>query len=162
MYVLLIDEEMNNFTVKQLRAKFHTLGLTTGKNKQDRQFLYRQLFMLEGKGLLTKQGESYSREIRYQKTDLFNSSIISNKNPYVSVVAPISIPKLDELKEKLTEYQIKFVSCLGEAEEYQNMLEKFPGMSRDIQMHYEQTRENSTKYLGRINALKKIIEGYQG
>lgn len=164
IYALLTDFEMNGFTMLELCEKYQASGMSTSNNKQDRQFLYRQLFALESKGLLVKQGTSYSREIRYSKTTLFEESKIIPKNPDLSVINnnthKLQLPPLLDLKKTLMQYQLKFVSTLGESEEYQKMLEEFPSMSPHIKDHYYQTRESSTKYLGKINALKKIIQGY--
>ena len=164
IYSLLISSEMNNFTMKEFQAQFYQLGLSSGCHKKDRKFLYRQLFMLEDKRLLEKKGSSYSRDIRYQKTPLFNQKAIVPKNPDLPIVGEknqaIKLPNVPELRRLLAEYQIKFVASLGESEEYQKMLNEFPAMSIYIKDQYYQTRENSTKYLGKINAIKKIIQRY--
>ena len=164
IYALLVNCQLDDFTVNELCGKFHQLGFSSASASKDRQFLYRQLFALEDKQLLLKEGTSYSREIRYKKTPLFNSAIISPKSPDAPIVgSPVStfrLPSVSELKERLVEYQIKFISSLGESEEYQKMLSQFPEMAIHIQDQYQQCRENSTRYLGKINAINKIIQSY--
>ena len=165
MYFLLVKKNLDEFTVMELREKFHQYGLSSANQKKDRQFLYRQLFTLESKGLLKKEGINNSRAIRYSKTKLFFDTDIIPKTidcPDISVIRQgKSMPKIDELKSTLNQYQIKLVTSLGESEEYQRIIKEFPDIDDQIRKSYYDTRELSGKYLGKINALKKIIKRYQ-
>ena len=163
MHHLLIELNIDSFTVHQLRVHYHQCGFSSEDNKRDRQFLYRQLFMLEAKGLLEKRGANHSRSITYHKSSLFKASTITpNKSSKLEKASrdKRSLPKLEDLKSSLQQYQMKFVSSLSESEEYLKVIEQFPKMSAQIKPSYYQTRENSTRYLGKINALKRIIEAY--
>lgn len=125
MYFLLMSKAIDDFTVAGLHDAYNQAGLASSCHQKDRKFLYRQIFKLEKKGLLDKSGEEYSRQIRYQKTALLHASSIQPldakkvENDFPSEEK--TLPDIQELKSTMHEYQVKFVSSLGESEEYRRL-----------------------------------------
>lgn len=161
MYFLLVEKALNQFTMQELRLVYCQYGLSSGNGNKDREFLYRQLFMLEEKGLLTKEGDEYARNIRYSKSDTFSEAQILPKNPetlreYFPEPSK-QLPEISELKVRLHEYQVKFAATLGQTEEYRRLLIKFPHLREEFTQDYRQTRDDSSRYSGKIQVLRKVI-----
>ena len=162
MYVLLVDNNIDNFTVDELYSQYLALGLSK-KDGKDRQFLYRQLFSLEDRGLLSKQGESYSRQMTYSKTALFQSStLLPKKGPYQPSLPKkelmTQLPPLANLKQELVQTYTRFALSRDESKEYKRLLIQYPGMTQHFKEHYQQSRENAFSLLAKINALKTFIQ----
>ncbi len=164
MYVLLVDNNIDNFTVAELHSQYLRLGLSK-KDGKDRQFLYRQLFSLEDRGLLSKQGESYSRQMTYSKTVLFQSStLLPKKGPYQPSLPEkellSQLPPLATLKRELVQTYTRFALCRDESKEYKRLMIQYPSMTQYFKEHYQQSHENAFSLMAKINALKTFIQEY--
>ena len=164
MYVLLVDNNIDNFTVAELHTQYLALRLSK-KDGKDRQFLYRQLFGLEDRGLLCKQGDSYSRQMTYSKTMLFQSStLLPKKGPYQPSLPKkelmSQLPPLANLKQELVQTYTRFALSRDESKEYKRLLIQYPGMTQHFKEHYQQSRDNAFSLLAKINALKTFIQEY--
>lgn len=162
MYILLVDKSIDNFTVSEVEKSFKALGLSKGDGK-DRQFIYRQLFSLEERGLLQKKGDSYSRKILYNKTPLFLSSTIKPKGGALLLDqkgAEKSLPPLKHFKDELVQTYAQFTLSKDEAKEYKRLATQYPSLTQHIQEHYQQSRTNTFALLAKINVLKTFIQEY--
>ena len=165
MFVLLVDNNIDNFTVAELYSQYLALGLSK-KDGKDRQFLYRQLFSLEDRGLLKKVGKSYSREMVYTQTALFQSSVIlPKKGPYQRLLPAKSelmaqLPSIDDLKQELLQAYSRFTLSKDESIQYKQLMTQYPSMSQHFNSHYQRSRDNAFSLLAKINVLKKFIQEY--
>ncbi|MEZ9856554.1 hypothetical protein AB4347_21370, partial [Vibrio breoganii] len=56
------------------------------------------------------------------------------------------------------QYEGELAITLGEIEEYQSLLMRFPNNKQDMQPLFNAARERSAKLLGRINALTNWMQ----
>ena len=153
---LLIKEDMDHFTVRDLRNiahdKFeHELTLVELRVK-----LYRQLLTLEEKGLLSTKGTG--RNKKYSKTDLFFECFSKSQHE----AAETSFKKIQSLKKERNSFQGELEITLGEVEHYENLIERLPETKAVITSLKDKAKEQAANLLGRINATSKVISVLEG
>jgi hypothetical protein len=72
MYNLLINLDINGFSTVELRHVAYEKLHCQLDTEELRQQIYRQVYLLTERGLLRKEGQKASRNIRYYKTVLFS------------------------------------------------------------------------------------------
>lgn len=163
---ILKDETFDNFTVTQLRDKYLEISKSVSDKNEARKYVYKQVLRLVGFGVLIKKGKKNSQTTLYKKTDLFEATSFLTKEHSDEVIkeSALQIVKktnesssLNQLEYTLSEYKVDMMSAIGETEEYIKLLETFPQMKEPLRESYELARDNSSKLLGQIKALKKAI-----
>ncbi|WP_318403988.1 hypothetical protein [Photobacterium leiognathi] len=157
MFNLLIENGMDNFSVIEARDALLN-GTSTFSSRDDaRKYVYRQLLSFEEKGWLSVTGTS--RDKSYHQTNEFKSLTIEpratrNRNSKADLKA-VQTPEssLNALEQEKKQHEGELAITLGEIEEYQSLLIRFPNSKQDIQPLFNAARERSAKLLGRINAL---------
>ena len=163
---ILSDPAFDNFTVLELRNTLLKRLEGEKPNKAEvRHIVYRQVLGLMKKGLLSKIDASNNRRIRYKKTTIYLSSqkVASNKSSSADTTEPAkTIPPhihiQQNLLEKLQRYKFELLTCLGESDEYKTLYSEFPELKKQLQESYHQTKDHSSKLLGRIKAIESIMQ----
>ncbi|WP_318513807.1 hypothetical protein [Photobacterium leiognathi] len=157
MFNLLIENGMDNFSVIEARDALLN-GTSTFPSRDDaRKYVYRQLLSFEEKGWLSVTGTR--RDKSYHQTNEFKLLTIEpraprNRKGNVDSKA-VQTPEcsLSALEQEKKQHEGELAITLGEIEEYQLLLIRFPNSKQDIQPLFNAARERSAKLLGRINAL---------
>ncbi|NAW84034.1 hypothetical protein CAG69_18570, partial [Vibrio sp. V43_P6S15P86] len=79
-----------------------------------------------------------------------------------SVTGQILDSSLNTLEQEKKQHEGELAITLGEIEEYQSLLMRFPNNKQEIQPLFNSARERSAKLLGRINALTNWMQVVQG
>ncbi|NOI76976.1 hypothetical protein F0224_14900 [Vibrio coralliilyticus] len=162
MFNLLIEKGMDNFSVLEARDALHGNEDTFPNKEEARKYVYKQLLSFEEKGWLSVTGTR--RDKRYHQTNDFRSLIIEPKTPRKrkatddSMTGQIPYSSLNTLEQEKKQHEGELAITLGEIEEYQSLLMRFPNNRQDIQPLFNEARERSAKLLGRINALTNWMQ----
>ncbi len=162
MFNLLIEKGMDNFSVLEARDALHGNEDTFPNKEEARKYVYKQLLSFEEKGWLSVTGTR--RDKRYHQTNDFRLLIIEPKTPRKrkatddSMTGQIPYSSLNTLEQEKKQHEGELAITLGEIEEYQSLLMRFPNNRQDIQPLFNEARERSAKLLGRINALTNWMQ----
>lgn len=162
MFNLLIEKGMDNFSVLEARDALYGSEDTFPNKEEARKYVYKQLLSFEEKGWLSVTGTR--RDKRYHQTNDFRSFIIEPKTPRKrkatddAMTGQIPYSSLNTLEQEKKQHEGELAITLGEIEEYQSLLMRFPNNRQDIQPLFNAARERSAKILGRINALTNWMQ----
>ncbi|WP_274064386.1 hypothetical protein [Vibrio parahaemolyticus] len=166
MFNLLIEKEMDNFSVIEARDALLNSLSTFPSRDHARKYIYKQLLSFEEKGWLSVTGAH--RDKRYHQTNDFKELVIEPRTPSKrkatddSITGQIPDSSLNTLEQEKKQHEGELAITLGEIEEYQSLLMRFPNNKQDIQPLFNSARERSAKLLGRINALTNWMQVVQG
>ena len=162
MFNLLIEKGMDNFSVVEARDALFN-GTSTFSSRDDaRKYIYKQLLSFEEKGWLSVIGTR--RDKRYHQTNEFKALTIEpraarNKKVKVdSITVQTPVCSLNTLEQEKKHHEGELAITLGEIEEYQSLLTRFPSNKHDMEPLFNAARERSAKLLGRINALTNWMQ----
>ena len=160
---ILQDENCNNFQVVQMRDAFLAISPSNQSASEAYKFIYRQVNKLIKKGVLKKIISENSKIAIYQKTEQFSqaSFIINQRNEDAShppkLLDKIEHDVIQQLKERLKQSEVDLLTSIGESEEYMRLYQSFPEMKADLESLYMLARENSSKLLGQVKAIKSVL-----
>lgn len=164
MFNLLIERGMDNFTVIELRNALMECDVVFTDQEGARKYVYRQLLAFEKKGWLSVNGAR--REKRYMLTELFRSQSFKPRNASESgslvMINRNFTKELEILAQEKKQYEGELAITLGEIEEYQSLLVRFPNNKLTLMPLFDEAKERSAKLLGKINALSKWICATKG
>jgi len=165
------SDSFDDFTVISLRNEYMRQS-DNQDAKSVRNFVYSQILRLSKWGLLAKNEPTDTGRAFYSKTSLFKQTELI---PYGSVRGNQSNKKHDyikrhkltrsnirHLKKKLNRYQVELLSSIGESEEYMRLFESRPELKEVLESKYLIAREQSSKILGKIKALKSVLSSIEG
>ncbi|HCG9193022.1 hypothetical protein [Vibrio parahaemolyticus] len=159
MFNLLIEKGIDNFSVVEIRDALMECAPIFEDKEQARKYVYRQLLSFERKGWLISAG--IRREKRYFLTQKFNSLYFeprkSSKEESISTYSEEIENMIDMLRQEKTQYEAELAIVLGELEEYQSLLVRFPSNKVMLIPIFDVTKKRSEKLLGKINALANWI-----
>jgi hypothetical protein len=160
MFALLIEKGMDKFSVVELRDGFLKIMLEKHSLDEARKYVYRQILAYIRKGWLKCEGQG--RQKIYIKSDLFNSLgfNVANATKKASL-APKDLTSIDSytlLTKEKSNSEGELAIILGEVEEYQTLMSRFPTLNNSLKILFEEAKDRSAKHLGKINALSKVIE----
>lgn len=160
IYILLIDKELDGFSVPVLRNEMLKLTDKFGNGTDTRKFVYRQLRQLEKHGLLCARGagrkKTYHKTQRFQEAKFTNTP--ENKPVEASEMENIGLNDLIHEKARCTA-ELEF--AIAGINEYRNLADKLPSFHSELLAKSEQSRERSVQYTVRLEALIYAIELYQ-
>ncbi|KFZ36515.1 hypothetical protein HR45_16175 [Shewanella mangrovi] len=157
------DENFDNFSVTQLLDSYLAMCAVTKEPNEARKYVYRQIHRLVKKGLLLKKGTKNSKSIMYQKSELFfDTKFLVQSTTAAPVSQVTSAPAyasdaIKQLEERLKESEVDLLTSIGESEEYMRLYQSFPEMKAHLESLYLLARENSSKLLGQIKAIKSVL-----
>ncbi|NOH84246.1 hypothetical protein F0249_10510 [Vibrio sp. 03-59-1] len=162
MFNLLIEKEMNNFTVIEARDAFALTNNRFEKIDDARKYVYRQILSFERKGWISSKGSG--RKKRYSKTTLFLQNSFAprgskkrSRNLIEMIQVGADFP-LNKLVAEKNQHEGELAIILGEVEEYQLLMERFPHLKESFMPLFSEAKDRSAKRLGKINALSNILK----
>jgi len=160
MFELLIEKGMDKFSVVELRDGFLKIMLEKHSLDEARKYVYRQILAFIRKGWLKCEGQG--RQKIYIKSDLFNSLGFTDENAIkkasMAPKNPTSVDSYTLLTKEKSNSEGELAIILGEVEEYQTLMSRFPTLNNSLKILFEEAKDRSAKHLGKINALSKVIE----
>lgn len=166
MFNLLIEKRMDGFSVIDARDALLNNSVTFLSKDDARKYVYKQLLSFEKKGWLSVVGTHRAK--RYHQTSEFKALKVeprvarNSKVKADSTAIQISEISLTALEQEKKQYEGELAITLGEIEEYQSLLTRFPHSRQKMQPLFSAARERSAKLLGKINALTNWIQVVQG
>lgn len=162
---VLQNRSFDNFTVIQLRDEYLKCLDKPINPKEARQFVYGQILRFLRLGLLKKAVAVNSRESTYTKTKKFFSTQFKSRSVQAEMISASPKPimtqnNLANIEEQLKQYQIDFMASVGESEEYMRLYKSNPEFKILLESEYLQARDQSSKLLGQIKALKTVLVHY--
>jgi len=169
LHSLLIDKKMNNFTVTEAKDALLREHIEFVNDVEARKFIYRQLTRHIIKGLLKRKEVCNNDKniVIYSKTEKFFASDISAVHRGRKIIKQATINNTPqtfttlnykiELEKELLIHRIDFNTTLEEAKEYKRLASRFPSLQEKLREYELDTKNKSTKLLGKINALQNIL-----
>lgn len=154
-YDVLIERDFDNFTALQLRDAVGATSLEKRKVIELRKLVYRTLNRLINKGLIVKDHACEGKKPVYLKAESFDTANwhildhITNDTPQ-----SISEGTTEWLNERLEQCESDFIACLSEFETYKDLCKQAPHLNAKLQDVRSKAREQSSRLLGEIRALK--------
>ena len=161
MFNLLIEKEMDEFSVIEIRDALMKITNEFANADEARKSIYRQILLFGRKGWLVSTGSGRSK--RYAKSELFLSTKFSPrsttkiKNVFAEQLIFESKPELATLAKEKKQYEGELAIILGEVEEFQSLIKRFPQNSSFFAPLFSDAKDRSARVLGRINALSKVL-----
>lgn len=129
------------------------------ESKSALQYVHRNILRLLSSGDIVKV-IAEGRAQKYKITDQFNSriAILSQKTTHTMIeplAQKISIEK--NLVERLNQQKLMLLTAIGEAEEYDAIYKELPEIGVQIQELYNESRDRSSKLLGKVKAIENLI-----
>ena len=161
--LILKNNSFNNFTVTQLRDAYASSANIS--KIEARKVIYRQILRLQKLGIFKKEQAVNARESKYSKTAKFLNSQFKprslKRSPQIKMSQqPTSVGALNEIEEQLKQYKVDLLASVGESEEYMSLYESNPEFKTLLEAEYHQARDQSSKLLGQIKALKTVLSYY--
>lgn len=165
LYEVIKLDSFNDFTIMQLRDAYKNTSDVPMDAVEARKFVYRQILRFMRLGLFKKEAAANARDTKYHKTSKFfktNFTIRSQvKVPQKSPTSLITKNEgLVEIKEQLKQYKVDLLASIGESEEYMRLYTSNPEFKALLEAEYYQARDQSSKLLGQIKALKTVLTHY--
>ena len=167
---LLITNNIDNFTVSEIRdALMYSSNYFNGKS-ETRRYIYRVVCKLVKLGLLIKHPNKQIKKIKYTKPELFFTVnfVIKQDVQIPEVTAPkiqllnddataINSDFFAELLEQKQKHEAELAIKLGEVEEFKALMKRYPQKNELFNRFYLETRDCSAQLLGKVNALTKVL-----
>ncbi len=166
LHKILITSSFDDFTVLQLRDEYQILTNSKIPNASDaRRYVYAQLKRLVQKGLLVKEKRVGQSKYLYKKTNHFYESDLYPKEQraYENAKKPINKSQCSDdasifLYSKLKRYKLELLTAIGESDEYESLYSELPSMGDELKARYRQSKDYSSKMLGKVKAIESLIE----
>jgi len=161
--LILNNNSFNNFTVTQLRDAYASIAKIS--NIEARKIIYRQVLRFLRLGLFKKEQAVNSRESKYSKTAKFLKtqfkprSVVRTRRVRMTQQTTAG-DNLNNIKEQLKQYKVDLLASVGESEEYMRLYESNPEFKTLLESEYHLARDQSSKLLGQIKALKTVLSHY--
>jgi len=160
MHKLLIEKEMDGFTVVELRNASISIDSSFVDLDDARRKVYRQILRFMSNNWLRSEGKGQKK--RYFQTDDFKTLQSNSDLRSIDTSTPTA-PDYSILSHERNQFQGELEIVLGEIEGYQSLYNRFPELESKLTPYLVQARERSAHLLGQINvltnALKIVSEG---
>ncbi|SGZ20729.1 hypothetical protein [Moritella viscosa] len=170
VYNLLIVVNINNFTVSEIRDALMHMSEFFNDENETRKYIYRVICKLTKLKLLIKHTHVEVKKSRYTKSEAFtNTSFVMKSNTKMSLVQQSKITQLDDIKTETStafntvlskekkDYEAELAVALSEAEEFKDLILRFPKQNNLFKPFYLEIKERSELLAGKINALTKVL-----
>jgi hypothetical protein len=176
LYDLFQQEHLRQFTTQELRDAYatHLTGMTF--NSSDlRRYVYEQIRRMLRSGWVIQD------ETRQKRGQIYHWQGIPAKlqvelvdNGYESSAKPVIKPSrqplqsidpeqpgpdvIEHLESILKEIRLDFLSSMGEAERYKQLLDEMPHLKDQVEGEYLEARDRSSRLLGHLRAVEKTLK----
>jgi len=164
LYKVLKENAHQALTVVQLRDSYITKLTTPISPDLARKSIYRQLLRLVNSGILTKRTKSNPQQSTYEVTSKFSQAEFKPTTPsHQRSLSKKVITNINQgiqprsFEEQLRQYQVDLLSSIAESEEYKRLYTMNPELKELLEVQYHHARDQSSKLLGQIKAIKTVI-----
>jgi len=167
---LLITNNIDNFTVSEIRDALMYSSTSFSDKSETRRYIYRVVCKLVKLGLLIKHPNAQVKKIKYTKPELFfTANFVVKQDVQTAEVKTPKIPLLmdkaatlhtdffAELLEQKQKHEAELAIKLGEVEEFKALMKRYPQKNELFNRFYLETRDCSAQLLGKVNALTKVL-----
>jgi len=170
VYNLLIIENINNFTVSEIRDFLMSKSECFNEESETRRYIYRVICKLTKLELLIKHASSAIKKIKYTKSEAFFTANFvikatektsieqAEKTKLINDVVPgINDDFINNIFKEKQSHEAELAITLSEVEEFKALIQRFPSKNKLFRPCYLETRERSAQLLGKVNALNKVL-----
>ncbi|EIU1446428.1 TPA: hypothetical protein ACIDYE_005556 [Pseudomonas aeruginosa] len=175
VHELLQRGEFEHFTARGLRDGYASTYAVPKESASDlRRYIFRQLTRLQRIGWITRDPEKRGRDQIYHVLD-FPSSVClrlveegypgapdaNNPHDGSSELSRDVIPDdrtTRNLQGMVNEARLDFLSSMGEAERYKQLLDDMPHLQPRLENDYVEARDRSSRLLGHLRAMEKTLK----
>lgn len=157
MHKLLIEHGLDGFTVLEARNLWLSVDDQKPNLSEARKTVYRLIYNFEKKNLLRSEGSGRSK--RYFQTEQFKELPgykVLEHNPKTNRVSTEHDYSI--LISECNEYKGELEIVLGEIDEYQSVVSRFPDLESRLAPIHQQAKERAASLLGKINALTTVLK----
>lgn len=179
LYYLLQEEGYTKFTTRNLRDAYaERLEGLTFRLGDVRRYVYEQIRRMLRAGWLVPDEERRTRGQVYHLRPIpahlqlelidngFENSLKTQSEadlepsvPEQGVVPPEPESDVEQhLKMLLKEIRLDFLSSMGEAERYKQLLDDMPHLKDKVESEYFEARDRSSRLLGHLRAVEKTLK----
>ncbi|EHK0038048.1 hypothetical protein KB977_002057 [Vibrio parahaemolyticus] len=156
MHKLLIEHGLDGFTVLEARDLWLSLEDSGSDSTEARKKVYRAIFNFEQKNWLRYEGTG--RNKRYFQTEQFKEqSDYRVLNHQSGINHKTTDQDYSILLNERNEYKGELEIVLGEMDEYQSIVSRFPNLEKRLAPIHQQAKERAALLLGKINALTTVL-----
>ncbi len=156
MHKLLIEHGLDGFTILEARDLWLSIDDTNSNSSEARKKVYRAIYNFEKNNWLRYEGSGRSK--RYFQTEQFKelpAYKVSGHHPKINRAA--SEQDYSALVNECNEYKGELEIVLGEVDEYQSIVSRFPNLGDRLAPIHQQAKKRAALLLGKINALTTTL-----
>jgi hypothetical protein len=180
LYELLCQEQLQEFTTRQLRDAYAATLEPGYELGTVRIYVYEQIRRLIRAGWVSKSAglrkrgqvfhlmekpasitlvlvDSRCPQSAKSPTELTEKSQ-SPKDVIADPVAPASTADHGRIEEMLKETRLDLLSSMGETERYKQLFEEIPHLKSRLENDYHEVRDRSSRLLGHLRALETTLK----
>ncbi|ANQ29349.1 hypothetical protein BA894_23510 [Vibrio natriegens] len=154
MHKLLIENEMDGFSVIELRDAYLSASDCGMDPDEARRMVYRQILRFTKNDWLLSEGKGQKK--RYYQTNLFKSHQFHPKT-HTAQLRLLSSADYSVLNREHSQYKAELEIVLSEIDEYKSLNLRFPELETRLSPLLEQAKERSVKLLGKVNVLTNAL-----
>ncbi|MEF1290089.1 hypothetical protein [Vibrio sp. M260118] len=159
MHKLLIEKEMNGFSVVELRDAFVSTDNGSTDKNEARRMVYRQIRRFMENNWLKCEGKGQKK--RYFQTTQFKNLQVKPKTQTTRLDMHSS-PDYSVLVLERSQYKAELEIVLSEIDEYQSLMRRFKDLEIKLNPLLEQAKERSAQLLGKVNVLTNALNTLSG
>ena len=156
MHKLLIENGLDGFTILEARDLWLSTNDTNSNSSEVRKKVYRAIYNFEKSNWLRCEGSGRGK--RYFQTEEFKELPdykVSEHHPKIN--RSTSEQDYSVLVNECNEYKGELEIVLGEIDEYQSILSRFPNLESRLAPIHQKAKERAALLLGKINALTTTL-----
>ncbi|BAN52433.1 MULTISPECIES: hypothetical protein [Pseudomonas] len=175
IHELLQKAEFERFTPRSLRDAYASAYAVPRELASDlRRYIFRQLIRLQRVGWITRDPEKKGRDQVYHLANLPSSvSLLLVEEGYLSTAATNQLNNdmsktcrddvpdartTQNLQGMVKEARLDFLTSMGEAERYKQLLDDMPHLQPKLENDYIEARDRSSRLLGHLRAMEKTLK----
>jgi hypothetical protein len=172
LYELFQQGHLRQFTTLDLRNAYATLLVGKTCNSSDlRRYVYEQIRRMLRIGWVIQDENRQKRGQIYHWQSLpANLQLELIDNGYESSAKPLHQPLksiepglagpdvIEHLESILKEIRLDFLTSMGEAERYKQLLDEMPHLKVQVESEYLEARDRSSRLLGHLRAVEKTLK----
>ncbi|MFG0531189.1 hypothetical protein ACIP61_12550 [Pseudomonas fulva] len=173
VYELLQSGELDSFTCRGLRDAYaQSFGVAREHTSDLRRYIFRQILRLERIEWVVRDPEKRGRDQLYHLQNLPASITLRLIDEgYQSVAPRTAVPAIDtekgvstnehtarRLQAMVKETRLDFLTSMGEAERYKQLLDDLPHLHSKLENDYVEARDRSSRLLGHLKAVEKTLK----
>ncbi|MGZ7456730.1 hypothetical protein ACXPVS_07895 [Pseudomonas sp. Ma2-10] len=176
LYDLFQQGEQHQFTIRAVRDAYakRLVGMTFSSSDL-RRYVYEQVQRMLRVGWVIQDKKRLKRDQVYHLQPIpENLQLKAIDNGFERRVKPMStqvqvptqsldieppgVDVTEHLKSILKEIRLDFLSSMGEAERYKQLLEEMPHLKDQMESEYLEARDRSSRLLGHLRAVEKTLK----